>query len=118
VVSAIIAFSKIKPLSGVPQKYFLFTENLSICEMSKIMHKRLGYKYNPINMPETFWKFLSYCRRFTPVFEYFLPPRIYNQIWRAGIIVDNVVATKSDKVSKKIPGWKAKRFQDFVSDVL
>jgi len=118
VVLAIIAFSKIKPTSGKPDKYLLYSENLSISEISRIMHKKMNVKYHPINIPNNIWSFLSLGRKYIPIFELLLPSNWYNQIWRVGIIVDDVVMAKSEKVQKKIRNWNPKRLKDCVEDVV
>ncbi len=117
VVSAIISFSKITPRPGYPQKYFLYAENLSIPQVCKIMSQKMEVKFKPLNVPDIIWRVLTLGRKYIPKLEPFLSPNIYNQIWRAGIIVDNVVQAKTNKISDVIRGWNPKRLKDSVSDI-
>lgn len=118
VVSALLLLTKKPPKPGEPEIYLLNAENLSLAEISKIMHKKMGIKYRPINLPEFFWHFCSIFRQVIPLFEKITPSPIYNLAWRFGLIVDNVIWCESDKLSKALPLWKPRKFENAVSDVL
>lgn len=118
VVDAILLFSKMEPKPGIPEKYLLYSENLSIAEMSGIMHKEMGIVYKPINLPQVFWKTASWSRRFVPYFEKFLPPKFYNHLWRASLIVDDVVCCKTDKAFRKLYLWKPKKLNDTIKEIV
>lgn len=112
IVKAIIYFSKHKPKPGKPEKYLVWAENLSIGEISELMHKKMNIEYRPINLPQFAWEIFKYARRFIPYSEPVLPAKIYNQLWRAGIIVDDVVWAKTDKLFKIYKTWKPKLLKD------
>lgn len=109
VVSAILALSKRPPLKNKSQLYILNAENLSLSEISRIMHHRMGIDYKPINLPKIFWNFCAFGRKFIPLIEKLSPPSLYNQIWRVGLIVDNTIACKSIRISKALPKWRARK---------
>ena len=118
VVSAIIQFSKRKPKPGIPEKYLLYAENLSIADISNLMHKSLKIPYRPIAVPDTAWKIIAKTRKFIPLLENILPPFLYNQVWRTGIIVDDSVTCQTQKAIKTLNNWRPKMLKESISDVL
>lgn len=118
VASALLMLARKKTKPGKPETYILYSENLSLSEISRIMHEKMGLKYRPINLPKSFWKLCSYMRRFIPLIEKISSPAIYNLFWRWSLIVDNVIWCKSDKAFKALPRWKPLKFIDAVEDVI
>lgn len=118
VVNNILFFINNKPKSGIPEKYLIYSENLSISDISKLIHKELKFKYNPLNLPKWFWKSLSDLRLHFPITENFLPSYLYNYIWRLSIIIDNVVYTNSNKTLKTNKIWKPKKLKDKIRELL
>lgn len=116
VVSAILMLAKTPPLPGKPETYILYAENLSLSEISRIMHEKMGKEYKQINLPMTLWRLASFTRIFIPLFEKIMPLPIYNLAWRFGLIVDDVIWCKSDKAFKALPGWKPRKFLIGVED--
>lgn len=116
VVSAILMFSKKTPKIGKQETYILSAENLTMAQISKIMHKKMGIEYRQINLPKFLWKALSLSRIVIPLFERITPLPIYNLSWRFGLIVDNVIWCKTDMVSKALPNWKPCKFAKGVED--
>lgn len=105
VVSAILSFAK-KPPKQNMQLYVLNAENLSLPQISQIMHNKMGMDYKPINLPKLFWRLCSLGRKFLPLIEKLTTPSLYNLIWRASLLVDSVVYCKSSRISKILPKWK------------
>jgi nucleoside-diphosphate-sugar epimerase len=119
VVKAILFFSKTKPKAGVSEKYLLCAENLSISDISKILHKNMHIKYRPINFPKWFWQIASKFRPLIPYFEKPLGTNLYNYLWRSSIIIDDVVWCKTNKINKVFKKWKPilfaeKGFKDII----
>jgi nucleoside-diphosphate-sugar epimerase len=106
VVKTILFFSKRNAQPGVPEKYLLCAENLSISDISKILHKNLHIKYRPINFPKWFWQIASKFRPLIPYFEKPLGTNLYNYLWRSSIIIDDVVWCKTNKINKVFKKWK------------
>lgn len=118
VVGVILKLSKIPPLPGKPVKYLAYSENLSISEISRVIHKKKKMKYDEIKIPNFVWQNIRGMRRIIPSFENILPYPVYNSIWRFGIIIDDVVWCKSDKLASKLKTFKPSKFKDRVTDVL
>lgn len=118
VVKAVIFFSRKKAISGKPDKYLLYAENLSIADVSKILHKEMKIKYNPLKLPEFFWNIIKKFRIFIPYTESILGAPLYNNFWRFGLIIDDVVRCKTDKINKVYKSWHPKILKDTVGDVI
>ena len=116
VASALLMFAKKLPAPGKPVIYLLYSENLTLSEISRIMYEKMGIKYKPINLPKIFWRFCSFTRRFIPLFEKIIPLSIYNLAWRFGLIVDDVIWCKSDKAFKALPKWEPRKFKEGFKD--
>ena len=114
----IIKLSKTKVPPGPPQKFLAYSENLTIYEISKIIHEKLKIKFKPIILPTFFWSILRKFRSLIPIFEGMVPYKIYNYFWRLGIISDDVVWCESKKVFTKFKNFKPLKFTTKVSDVL
>lgn len=115
---AILLLSSKKPQPGEPELYFLNPESLTFSQMSKLMHKALGIRYRPIRLPKTFWQLCKIGRNFIPSTERFVPPKLYSWLWRASLIVDDVVYTKTNKVYKIIPEWKPRKLKDVIEQIV
>ena len=118
VVNAILFFSKKKPVRGIPEKYLLYAENLSIAEISKIIHKRLKIKYKAINCPSFFWKVIAPLRLVFPFFEKIMTPGLYNNLWRLSLIIDDAVWCQTDKLTKVYPKWNPKKLSESIKNIM
>ena len=116
VVSAILQFAKKTPKPGKSETYILYADNLTMSEISQIMYEKMGIRYKPINLPTFIWQLCSFTRRFIPLSEKIVPISVYNLAWRFGLIVDDVIWCKSDKIFKALPGWKPRKFLVGVED--
>lgn len=117
VADLIIRFSKENPLPGKPQQYLAYSENLTVADISMLIHHKLKLKYNPVPIPAIFWTLIKKGRILIPFFEKVLPYSLYNYLWRFGIIIDDAVWCKSQKLFRKYPSFKPKKLIDCVSDV-
>lgn len=118
VVKNIIFFSQKLPRIGIPTKYLLYSENLSISDISKLIHIKLGKKYSPIRIPNGLWKFISTFRVIIPYLEKILPTMIYNYFWRLSIIIDDVVWCNSKKAFNANKKWKPILLKDVIEEML
>ena len=114
----IMQFTKSAGLKGKPQKYLAYGENLTIFQISEIIHREINIPFKPIIIPNFIWVIIRQVRGLIPIFEYILPYNFYNSFWRFGIIIDNVVWCKSSRLSKKIKYLKFKKFNKSVVDVI
>lgn len=118
VAETIIKIAKRPPNPGKFQTFLLYSENLTLAKISKLMYQALGLDYQPINLPKPFWQMCSSLRIFVPLLEKILPYRIYNMAWRSGLIVDDVIYCKAEKLIKIFPDWKPLKLKDSIKDTL
>lgn len=118
VAEIILGLAKNPPKPGRMQTFLLYAESLTLSQISELMHWALKKNYHQIKLPKLFWEICSGLRKFVPVFEKFLPGRIYNTIWRSGLITENVIYCKSKLLFKIYPDWKPRRLKDTIKDTL
>lgn len=118
VAEIIIKIAKKPSVPGKISTFLVYSENLRLSQISKLLHQALGKDYYPINLPKFFWKMFSSTRRFLPLLEKFLPTDIYNIFWRAGLIVDDVIYCKSYKLSKILPHLKMRKLKNYIKDTI
>lgn len=114
----ILKLSKNPPPSNKPQTFIIYSENLTLSQISKLMHKQLGVKYLPVKLPKILWITVSFFRPLIPMTEKFLPAHIYNIAWRFSLIINNVIYCKSNKLLNKFPDWKPLKLKDTIKDTL
>jgi len=107
-VNVILKVSSFSPLPGNPKKYLMYAENLTIEDISKIIHKLRKIEYKQVKIPKNLWNLMKIARPLIFQLEFLLPPKIYNWLWRGTIIVDNSVYAKTSKLSSKLKNWKPK----------
>ncbi|HET7098873.1 MAG TPA: NAD-dependent epimerase/dehydratase family protein [Patescibacteria group bacterium] len=118
-----VAQSIISTISNPPSVYsnkiyLLHGEHLTLAQMSKFMHKEIGVDYKSINLPKLFWSICKTGRLFIPMFELVTSLKIYNLIWRAGIITDNVIYCKSNDMIFLLNGRQTKKLKNHIKEVL
>lgn len=118
VSSAILMLSKKPPLPGKPQIIILNTELTTLTDISQLIHQALGMKYNPIKFPKLFWRVFSKMRPLIYMSEKLLPSKIYNMLWRAGLIVDNVIYCRNNKFLKTLPKIKLKTLNQNIQEIV
>jgi len=105
------------PTKSRIQIFTLTSEHKTLADVSKMMHHKMGIKYNPIVLPITFWKLVKLARLLVPIFEHFTPPSVYNIIWRASIISNNVIWCDDRKITMAIKKWKPRKLESSLSDM-
>jgi len=115
---AIFLSSKIKIKPRSSETILFSAENLTLAQISKILHEAMGYEYNEIKIPKFVWSFFQILRRYVYLLEPFLPPGNYNLVWRASLIVDHVFNCNSSKAHKLFPNWRFKKLEDSVTEIL
>lgn len=106
VAAVVLNLLKKVPKKGICKTYIVYGESLKLCEICEIVYRGVNKKYQRINVPGIVWKSLSALRRWIPVLEPVLPSGVYNQVWRLGLIVDDVVYCEAKELSKRLPRWK------------
>ena len=96
----------------------ILAENLSLAEICQEVRHALKIKYEPIKLPNWFWRICASLRNFTPYFENILPYPIYNSFWRVSMLVDNVINCKTDEIKKIYPSWKPKKLKNEIRKVV
>lgn len=109
VAKAIVELISLRPYPGKPQIFVVYSESLTLQDISKIMHSKMKKKYKPITLPLKLWSLGAYGKRYIPYLENILPIKLYNLVWRSGLIVDNSVYCESKKLSKKLKNWRPKK---------
>jgi len=118
ITNIIIWFINNPPNPAKPQKYLAYDENLSIFEISKLIHKKLKIKFKPIYIPKPIWFVTKKMRILIPYVEQLLPYSLYNYLWRFGIIIDDVVWCKTDKLSKRMKDFKPHKLFNNIGDII
>ena len=95
--------------------YIPSVEELTLEEMSMIVHKATGLVYNPIRLPKIFWSFCSFFAKNKNKIEYLLPHRIYDRFWQACLLVNNEFWNVSYKVFNVIDKSNAYTYKKYYS---
>ncbi len=118
VSTAIWELSKIPPLPGKPQVIILNTEVMTLAQINKLIHQALKIKYKVLLLPSLFWKVCALTKPLIYRSEKFLPSQIYNLLWRATLVVDNVIYPQNEKFKKTLPSLKFKTLQNSIKEVV
>jgi nucleoside-diphosphate-sugar epimerase len=105
VASVIWQLSKKPPTPGTYQIFLVQSESKTIAEISKLMYAKLGRQYKVIRLPKVIWITLDFLLRYSCWLEGFLPANLYNWVWRARLIVDDVIVCDATKIKKTI-NWR------------
>lgn len=118
VAKSIVAIINKPPSKNKFQLFILQTESFTLAQISKMLHKELGIKYKPIRLPHFFWKIIASTRLYIYKLEVVLPPKLYNYVWRASLVIDNVIYSKSNKIKKLLSPRRQKMLKDCISEVV
>ncbi len=97
--------------------YHLGSESITLSECSEKMYQTKNKNYKKINIPTIFWKLFSFTRPVIYSCERLIPPKFYNLIWRATLVVDNVIWCDNKKVSSELGGVRWRYFAQIVKDL-
>lgn len=98
--------------------FIVSAESISFAKINEILYSERKLKFRKIKLPLFFWTFSSFGRKITPFFENIFPPKLYNLIWRAGLLVDNVIDCKSVNLPTVLPNYKFKRLVDTIKPLV
>lgn len=96
--------------------YVVYSESLTMAEISNQMHRAMNLPYQPIVVPSFFWQLGGFISQYFYVFE-FLPGKIYNFLWRSTLIANSTLECDSKKLRKDFPLWKPVKFKQKVDEV-
>ncbi|OGC47744.1 hypothetical protein A2886_01825 [candidate division WWE3 bacterium RIFCSPHIGHO2_01_FULL_42_13] len=105
---SIVRFTKSPPPPGRPQTYIVSAESLTLSQIFPLLYRDLGISYQPVTLPPLFWKTVAFLRPVLYQLEPILPGRVYNQLWRASLVIANVIYTDSTKYRRRFPSWRPK----------
>ena len=118
VVEALLRLAEIPPAAGSSATYLVHAESATLARVSELLHGKLGVPYRPVRLPRPLWGACAALTRRAGALEHGLPARVYNALWRAGLVVDNVFWCETDKLERALPGWKPRRLGDAIADTL
>jgi nucleoside-diphosphate-sugar epimerase len=118
VVEALVRLAERPPRVGETETYIVHAESVTLARVSELLHGKLGVPYRPVRLPRPLWGACAALTRRAGVLERRLPLRLYNSMWRAGLVVDNVFWCDTDKLERALPGWKPRHLEDAIADTL
>ena len=118
VAQAIMSVSKKPPKPGAKKIYLLHGEHLTLALISALLHRTMGVTYKPIKLPKMFWGVCKIGRLFIPLFERITNLRTYNLLWRAGLIVDDVIYCRTNDLQQLLSQGEVKKLTDHIHEVI
>lgn len=104
--------------AGTLNEYIVSSEALTLAEISKLMHKKMGITYREIVLPDWVWLLSSWSRKIIYLFDNIIPSWLYNLAWRASLVVDNVIYCDSKKLMSANKKWRPVQFKEKLNDVI
>lgn len=93
--------------------YIPSVEPLTISDMCAAFYKAAGQPYEPVRLPNIFWRTLALLTRPNRLLELVLPHEIYNKLWQANILVEQGYWNESLKLKKTLRDYKTTSFESF-----
>ncbi|OGM04083.1 hypothetical protein A2715_04905 [Candidatus Woesebacteria bacterium RIFCSPHIGHO2_01_FULL_39_32] len=118
VIYALLYFSQHLPKPGLPSTYILYTESLTMADISKILYDSINKPYKQIQLPNFIWSLAKFGRRYIHLLEPILPASFYNIFWRTSLIVDNTVWCQTDKAYKIIKKWEPLKLKEVTRELI
>lgn len=103
---------------GVTEDFIVSAEALTLSDICRLMHLKLGVTYDEIRLPNWLWRLFAQMRKYVFFLEKFLPSKIYNLPWRATLVIDNVLYCDAIKLAKSYSTWKPSLFKNKLNEVL
>ena len=119
VVKTIVTLLQSPVNSKGKEKVFLVsTENITLQEISQLMHRYMDKKYSGMVFPQFVWQIGKFTLQKLTLAEKILPNFLFNYIWRANLAVNDVLMAEPKKVKRLSPRWKRQLFKDHVEEVV
>ncbi len=103
-VAEIISYFSLNEPSAQYQTYVVSHESLSLSDISKLLHQKLKLDYEPVSLPDVFWKSADAFIKRTYLLENILPAGFYNTFWRLNLIINDSLCCKPDEILELVPG--------------
>lgn len=116
--AAMIRVADCPPKPGATQIFIVHSEALTLAEISKTLHRALDVPYRQIRLPIWVWGVVAAVLRQKRAFEPWLPLWLYNIIWRASMLVDNLFWCETNRLALTISDWQPRKLADSIRDVL
>ena len=116
--AAMIRVADCPPKPGATQTFIVHSEALTLAEISKTLHRALDVPYHQIRLPIWVWRAVAAALRQKQAFEPWLPLWLYNIIWRASMLVDNLFWCETNRFACAISDWRPRKLADCIKDVL
>lgn len=117
VVKSIIHFLNHPSKSEKVRIEIVSSENITLPKISSIMHQEMGKDFKPITVPKVFWRISKNVITNLKTLEPFLPPFMFNPLWRFSLIADDVLKAKTSDFFRT-HGYQSKHFDTHGKDVL
>lgn len=114
----ILGLSQKPGASGLARIYTISNEALTLAMVNRLIHERLGIEYREIKIPNLLWSCAAASRQVIYALESLIPNRIYNPLWRATLVAENVICANTSKIRTEFPAFKPKMLADFLEDIL
>ncbi|KKP31570.1 MAG: Cell division protein ftsA [Candidatus Woesebacteria bacterium GW2011_GWE2_31_6] len=104
-----------------PRRWEIFnvsTESLTLKQISILLYNKMKLKYKPLYLPKIIWRILTQTRPVIYKLENYLSPTIYNSLWRATLLIDNVIFCNASKLENTFSQWKPLLLSDKLDDVI
>ena len=115
---AMIRISELPPRAGGNQMFIVHAQALTLAEISETLHNALDIPYRQIRLPLWVWKIAALFLRKKILLEPWLPLSLYNIIWRASMLVDDLFCCKTDRLACALPEWRPRKLDSCIRDVL
>lgn len=94
------------------------TESLTLKQISILLYRKMKLRYRPLYLPKTIWTMFTWTRPVIYKLEKYLSPTIYNSLWRATLLIDDVIHCDSSKLENNFSRWKPLYLSDRLNDVI
>ena len=103
---------------GKINTFVVSAESLTLTEISRLMHQKMGVPFRQINLPVWFWKLAAKTRRYIFMAEKLVPSAVYNLAWRASLVVNDVINVDASEIRRSYKDWKPVYLKDKLVEVI
>ncbi len=118
VTDAILMLIKKKPKTFESRLFILSAESLTLSDIFSLVYRAKALSYRQVILPAFFWELVKKIRPVIYSFERLLPPEVYNQLWRAALVIDNGTNCDATRIKKFLPSWEPKKLAGVINEVI
>jgi len=115
---AVLLLLEKPPKSSNWDVFNVSTESLTLKQITKLLYRKMKLPYTPIKLPNFMWQIFRLTRQFIYKLEVYLSPTIYNSLWRATLLVDDVIYCNASKLQETFSQWKPFKLSDRLDDIV